>query len=353
MFALALVLIMTVGFAAHRASLCTVRAVAEVLDLGSAHMLASFVKAAAWTALVSGLLLFAMQGSLYPATQRAPYWLALAGGLLFGAGAGLNGGCALSTIQRLADGELAMLATLLAFVGGLIAWLLWIEPLSGHAARALPFRLAPGMPWAPALLAVLSLWGVWEAVQVWRIEHGASNAPPLLAPPSAPPLFEPPGTSPPDAMSRNLHPVLRDRWSPRAAALVMGVAGGLLYTLQGAWTYTNFLGGEASAWVGHEMSPGALRVLFLVALLAGMGLSSRQRRSFALRIPPAPVLVRSIAGGLLMGLGAAILPGGNDTLVLIAIPTLAPSALGVYAAVLAGAAIALLLLRGGRRVVVN
>ncbi|CAN5236449.1 hypothetical protein BH11PSE14_BH11PSE14_15930 [soil metagenome] len=351
MFALALVLIMAVGFAAHRASLCTVRAVAEVLDHGSAHMLASFLKAAAWTALVSGLLVFAMQGSLYPATQRAPYWLALAGGLLFGVGAGVNGSCALSTMQRLADGEVTMLATLLAFVGGLLAWLSWIEPLSGHLTRALPVRLAPGMPWAPVLLAVLSVWGVWEAVQVWRIEHGDSHGPPQSAPPSMPPLFAPPPQAPPpqapppDPTARNVHPVLRDRWSLPAAALVMGVAGGLLYTLQGGWTYTNFLRGEATAWLGQGMSPGAL--------LVGMGLSSWQRRSFALRLPPMPVLMRSLAGGLLMGLGAAILPGGNDTLVLIAIPTLAPNALGVYAAVLAGATLTLLLLRGGRRVGVN
>lgn len=138
---------------------------------------------------------------------------------------------------------------------------------------------------------------------------------------------------------------MRERWSLSAGALVLGVSGGILYTLQGAWTYTNFLRAEASAWVGHAMSPGGLRWLFLAALLLGMVVSSLQRRAFSLRRPSGGGLARALGGGALMGLGAAILPGGNDTLVLIAIPTLAPSALGVYLGVLLGVAASLLALR--------
>jgi hypothetical protein len=316
---LTLALIFAVGFAAHRASLCTVRAVAEILDGRSAHMLGSFIKAAAWTALVSGALLFAMQGMLYPATQRAPYWLALAGGVVFGLGAGLNGGCSLSTIQRLADGELAMLGTLLAFVAGVFAWLLWLEPSAGMATVSLPFRLVPANAWAPWVLGALALWGAWELLRLWRARDGADRS--LLG------------------------SLLHERWSLSAAALVLGVSGGILYTLQGAWTYTNLLRTEASAWLGQDMSPGGLRWLFLSALIAGMLVSSLQRRAFSLRRPSGGALLRAIGGGTLMGLGAAILPGGNDTLVLIAIPTLAPSAIGIYVAVLTGVAAALLALR--------
>jgi hypothetical protein len=317
-FVLALALVFAVGFAAHRASLCTVRAVAEILDTRRARMLGSFVKAAAWTALTSGLLLFAMQGTLYPALQRAPLWLALAGGLVFGVGAAINGGCALSTLQRLADGEVAMLGTLLAFVAGVFAWLLWIEPSVGGSTRALPFRLVPSNAWAPWVLGALALWALREVVMLWR---------------AAPPGMR-----------------WRDRlraspWSRSAAALVLGVAGGVLYTLEGAWTWTSFLRAEASAALGHEMSPAALRATFLLALLAGMAVSSWQRRAFAWRLPRARALAAALAGGALMGLGAAILPGGNDTLVLIALPTLSPTALLAYAAVLVGVAIPLLLHR--------
>ena len=42
--------------------------------------------------------------------------LGLAGGLLFGDGAAVNGCCSLSTLTRLADGDLGMLAALAGFL---------------------------------------------------------------------------------------------------------------------------------------------------------------------------------------------------------------------------------------------
>lgn len=46
-----------------------------------------------------------------------------------------------------------------------------------------------------------------------------------------------------------------------------------------------------------------------------------------------------------MGLGAALVPGGNDTLLLGGLPTLAPAALGAYLAMLVGIAFVLWLMR--------
>jgi hypothetical protein len=56
-----------------------------------------------------------------------------------------------------------------------------------------------------------------------------------------------------------------------------------------------------------------------------------------------------------MGLGAALVPGGNDVLLLNAIPGLSPHALPAYLAMLAGIAIALMVVkwRGGELEVVN
>ena len=46
-----------------------------------------------------------------------------------------------------------------------------------------------------------------------------------------------------------------------------------------------------------------------------------------------------------MGLGVALIPGGNDALVLYAIPSLSPHALPAYVAMAVGIAAALLLMR--------
>ena len=47
----------------------------------------------------------------------------------------------------------------------------------------------------------------------------------------------------------------------------------------------------------------------------------------------------------MMGFGTALAPGGNDALVLYGIPTLSPYALPAYAALAAGVAAGLLLMR--------
>ena len=56
-----------------------------------------------------------------------------------------------------------------------------------------------------------------------------------------------------------------------------------------------------------------------------------------------------------MGLGAALVPGGNDVLLLNAIPGLSPHALPAYFAMLVGIAVGLIIVkwRGGRWHVVN
>ena len=112
-----------IGFAAHRASLCNVRAVAETMTTGSAHMLWSLLQAVLWMATLTGVLVLAFGVVPQPAWARAPALWAWAGGALFGVGAAVNGGCSLSTLTRLADGEVGMIAALGGFALGVSTWL--------------------------------------------------------------------------------------------------------------------------------------------------------------------------------------------------------------------------------------
>ena len=302
-------LVMLVGFAAHRASLCTVRAVAEVLTSGTAYMLASFAKAAAWTVVVSGTIMFLMPGSSFPALERSPYLLALAGGVMFGAGAAVNGGCSLSTLQRLADGELGMIGTLTGFLVGALAWSLVDLKFLHSTLHPLPYFLAPGREGSGWVLAGLWIWALWELFRLWHASDHATG-------------FR--------------HRILAGTYRLSAAAAILGVAGGILYKLQGPWTYTNFLRAEAGSWRGVVAKPALIQGGLLVALLGGMLLSSLQRGSFSLRREWRPDLGKRLSGGFLMGVASANIPGGNDTLILTAIPTLSISAIGTYAAVIAG-----------------
>ena len=315
---LAFALVMALGFAAHRASLCTVRAVAETLTSGTAHMLASFAKAVLWTVAVSGLLFLLMPQSASSVLERAPHGIALAGGFVFGVGAVINGGCSLSTLQRLADGELTMVATLAGFCLGVLGW----SALDSHygltAARTLPPPWASLGAWTLPLLVLIWLWGAWELAGLWR--------------------------------RRDPHASWRERVAARiyplsGAALVLGLSSGILYNVQGAWSYTNFLRSAAAAWYGEGSAPTPFHGALFLALLGGMVASSRQRGSLALRWEGAGAGLRRFSAGLMMGVGAAVIPGGNDTLILAAIPTLSPWALGAYLALLGGVASALLAMR--------
>ena len=98
------------GASAHRAGLCTVKAVAEIMTSAKAHFIWSFIKASLWTTAILGWA--AVFGLDIDLAHRPVQAQAILGGAIFGIGAGLNGTCSFSTLARLTEGHLAMLFTL-------------------------------------------------------------------------------------------------------------------------------------------------------------------------------------------------------------------------------------------------
>jgi toxin CptA len=72
-------------------------------------------------------------------------------------------------------------------------------------------------------------------------------------------------------------------------------------------------------------SVGARSVL-AIALLAGAALGGWTAGRFASRPIAATQLARCLAGGVLMGWGSLLLPGGNDGLILVGMPLAWPYA---------------------------
>jgi threonine/homoserine/homoserine lactone efflux protein len=67
-----------------------------------------------------------------------------------------------------------------------------------------------------------------------------------------------------------------------------------------------------------------------VCIFGGSLVSARfRKRRFLLKWPAFKAIVRRTLGGILMGLGALLIPGGNDTLLMIGFP------MGAWQAVLA------------------
>ena len=92
--------------------------------------------------------------------------------------------------------------------------------------------------------------------------------------------------------------------------------------LVGGWAYTDVLAELAR---GMSASVGARTVLAL-ALLAGAALGGWTARRFRSTRISAAQLLRCLLGGVLMGWGSLLLPGGNDGLILVGMPLAWPYA---------------------------
>ncbi len=85
------------------------------------------------------------------------------------------------------------------------------------------------------------------------------------------------------------------------------------------------------------------------AAILGMVCSAALRGSFRLRRIRLAAALRHGMAGVAMGAGAALIPGGNDGLILFGLPALSPHALPSWVAVIVGVALALALMRATGR----
>jgi len=83
----------------------------------------------------------------------------------------MNGGCAISTLGRLANGELRML---LALIGLCIGACVQPDLVDARAVRAAsaPMVVDTPRPWSIVLLLLLSAWAIAATARPWRTRSG-------------------------------------------------------------------------------------------------------------------------------------------------------------------------------------
>lgn len=306
------------GFAAHRGSICTVRAVAEVISARTGFMLASIGKSALWVIALTLPFLWLM-----PATATAiGGWqltaATLLGGFLFGLGAAINGACAYSTMARLVDGEVRMAVSIGGFAIGVFAFLTLVDLTWLARPAQAPALIGSALDFALLISLLLLAWAIYEVPRIWR-------------------------QRPKHLRVRQM--ILSPQYRLSTAALLIGIASAAIFFAVGSPGYTLTLQNMVQGLLGVGAMPAATRTIVMLAALAGMLFSTLQRGSFRLDWRPQRAWLRNIFGGALMGLGAAMVPGGNAVLVLYAIPSFSPHALPAYAALIIGAAAGLLVLK--------
>lgn len=306
LFALTSALLFLIGYASQRTGVCMVRAMREVIEKRRMHRIAGFALAASSAMVVMGIAEWLGARPFATILGSAPDGFSIAGGVLFGLGSILAGHCAMGLLAGLTRGELWRAGSIAA----MFAAALLLGPNMSSAALMLPARGQLPSPLTGHVALALVLGGTVGLVSATYIYRRIGwNAP-------------------------------RGGWSPLIAMGVVGTASGVLFALDRQWVYTSRI---ADIAYGRSWALGAL--LGLTALIAGMTSATLAGRTFRLRLGAGRHWLRALAGGLLMGVGATLVPGGNDAMLFTGVPLLLPNLLTGYASFTATLALALLVRR--------
>jgi uncharacterized protein len=271
-FIISLLLAALIGFSAHRANVCTVAAVADVLSSRRGYMFVGFFKTSLWVITITSALMLFVPG--LPATNTV--WecsgLTLLGGFVFGLGAVLSKGCAFSVLTRLADGQISILLTLSGIFVGAFGYVVLAPTLGLPAARSLASPYLSAGPWLPILAAASLFLAINEAVRLWR-------------------------TRP--ANTAVLELFLAERYRLSTAAAIIGLSNGLLYALHGPWAYTRVIQHGAQHLAGSESKGPTVLAMLAMAMFVGMLFSSWQRDNFKLEWRPGFSWFLNVVGGTL------------------------------------------------------
>ena len=287
-------LIFLIGYSSQRTGVCMVRAMNEVIERRRGHRLAGFLLAAATAMMVMAAAEYLGARPFTTILGARTDWIAIAGGVLYGLGSRINGHCAIGTAAALTSGQMSRSASIAAMLVAAIC----LGPNMLQAALLLPMREQVVSPLAGNVPLALAVGGTLAALAGYYLYRRLK-------------LRRPGGG-----------------WSPLLAMALIGAASGALFALDQQWLYTSSI-----AKIAYGDTPFTFRAIAVpIALIGGMVVAVVIGGMFRLQTGSIREWARAAAGGLLMGIGATFVPGGNDTMLFTGIPLLLPNLLAAYAA---------------------
>lgn len=277
------------GYSANQGGTCLVVAAHEIQKRRPPRMFVGFLAASAAAGLIAIPLVWsgALGATLTPSTSIN--WLLLVGAIAFGLGALINDTCLLGSLARLGDGELRLIALPLGLAFGI-----WAADQTRFGYEA----SWPSLTATPTLLGLATLAGLLLVLMLSIVFVCIKR------------------------VARK-----RPAWPFAASMIGLGVTGGLLYALSPAWTFADLI----QRGLPLRMSPsGEVTLVTVISSVAGALMASFRQGNLRLQLPTGYGLIRSIVGGALMGVGIALIPGGNDAMILAAVPTLSPGGIVAY-----------------------
>ncbi|MDP2562905.1 YeeE/YedE thiosulfate transporter family protein [Psychrobium sp. 1_MG-2023] len=284
-----LVLLMVLGYLAQTTGLCLVRGVKETIAGRPLFLLAIlFSGSFSWLAMLVAKW-YEVESSLI---ATSVHWSVIVGGVLFGCGAAFNQGCGVSTISKLARGQLVMIAT----IGGwFIGWLLLTLFIRDATSTNSLLHIYWDDYWHHGMLIAFSF---LMLVVCWRLNTEDKKM-----------------------------------W---LSMLTIGLMASLVFLYQVKWAPSSLLKDLSSAMLFYIPFPENERYLLLASLLVGMVLAAVKTKAFKVNKGHGLGYIKHLIAGVLMGVGAALAGGGNDSQLLLALPALSPAGLSAVLSMLFG-----------------
>ncbi len=301
-FAIAVICAAMMGYAIQSGATCTVYAISELIQKRRANRLIAMLEAGLWVAVMLMIAGLVAQSPLGATPYGVSHYTVL-GGALLGLGAYVNGACVFGSVARLGSGEYVFLLTPFGYFAGvkLFDLAFKVEP------AALPdMGSAPHLP--TIVLSAMALYALARLARVlwWTAVRDRPHGAPTL-------------------------------WDPHEATLVIGITFAVMLLGVGHWTYPELLSDLAKG----KLDDTAWRIALFAALLLGSRLGGFRHGMVGWIKPTSTRIKTCLIGGAMMGVGGALVPGGNDGLVLVGLPFLMPYALVALATMVAVIALAI------------
>jgi hypothetical protein len=306
-FAVLAPLAFAVGFALQRGNVCSVLAARQIAWTGRCSRLRGLLLASAWAFAAILSVAWFHAGPFKTSGQFPLTFLPVLGGALYAFGCSINGACIFGICSRATAGNLAFTFAIPGMAAG--ATLADLVQVSPSASQLTPTIAAEPNSLLIALwlgVVLFLAWVVWRMVRVhWRAGVTLSN---LLR---------------------------QSRWRSSLAAAIIGVIGGLLFSTDVPWIYPALIRRVAFYLAGTRADFPLETIVGSASLFLGGLAAAGYHGRFVFRAPhPLPAL-QSLLGGTIMGFAWALIPGGNDAMVLYLVPSLALHGIVAYLAMLA------------------
>jgi uncharacterized protein len=314
------------GYVLQRGGFCLMRALANLFLMGDTSIARAY--ALALLVAMAGVQALSASG-LVDIPIRPLHWMSnVGGGLLFGAGMVLAGGCSGSTWYRVGEGAIGAWVILLGFAMGATAARLGALAPARAALQASAIAGADGA--SPTVATALGV-SPWLVIAVFWVLGGIW-------------LFR----------SRE-HQVQPGKWPWHRSGAAVGVL------IAAGWWASSF--GERASGITFAVNTGELltyplvgfpnrvnwSMVMLLAVPAGAFAAAWPAGDFRWKLPPGWSLVKIFLGGLLMGAAAILAEGCNITQGLTNGATLSVGSLLTLASIVGGGWLTLRAMYGNPR----